>query len=806
MKLSHIKINRFRNIDTFSSDIGDGIVLFKGRNETGKSSLLSAIIFGIFEDPKSTAQRLKEARRWNNETLYSISVQFSANGDSYVLEKDFENETVLLKNKTTDESWKDKNKVNAKLMGIIGFFSKDIFTSTACVFQDELHMIRSGQRDLRSLLEEKVAGKEDLTVDPILRLLEKKVLDLKRGLDRSAPVNPGQIKKATDEISDLKQRRDEIADKVARLHEARQRVHEISDDLEGAQKSLEIKKQALEKSRLYVKEKDKHEKSAMDLGKTMENLEKLIKAEQQIEGLTAQHEVKRENLKDSEINLEKCKAVSKIKTEKEALEKDMRKKREILKKAHQIVSASEELKKSLPELPVVSDKLIRDVTQTESDIKALEKGTGTRAMSLTVNFKTRIPYMIESEDGVISRGDGVAGETVEGTAKKEIKIDLKDVAEVQVTTKDQALEEGIAELREKKKALKGQLERHRCRTVTELAAMKEKRDKIERELEAKGREFKIIIGKDTVESLAAVVSESEKRLNQRKKDLEDLKAFAVSDEKIAERARETQTLQKEVQELEGNIRENQGILKSFNKEKLENEKKDLAREILVAETALEDLKGFESTGEEVIRKEHEVRNLEEKLSNLKIEQKSLEHTLQEDRYGQEDVAELEERIESLDKRVGRLKTRLRAYEIIGEVLIEARQNILNNISREVDTQIGKNFSLITGGKYDQVRLSRADFSLQVFSREKGDWIDPDTAGLSVGARDQLYLAARLALLDSITGGNSIPLILDDPLIHFDSLRRENTRKLLKEVSKKHQILIFSCHDHYDEWADQIINF
>jgi len=26
------------------------------------------------------------------------------------------------------------------------------------------------------------------------------------------------------------------------------------------------------------------------------------------------------------------------------------------------------------------------------------------------------------------------------------------------------------------------------------------------------------------------------------------------------------------------------------------------------------------------------------------------------------------------------------------------------------------------------------------------------------------------------------------------------------VAKKHQVLIFSCHDYYDDWADQVIAF
>jgi uncharacterized protein YhaN len=170
------------------------------------------------------------------------------------------------------------------------------------------------------------------------------------------------------------------------------------------------------------------------------------------------------------------------------------------------------------------------------------------------------------------------------------------------------------------------------------------------------------------------------------------------------------------------------------------------------------------------------------------------------------VAELEERIESLERNAERLRVKLRAYEIIGEVLAEARQNVLRGISGEVDERIGDYFGQITDKKYERVRLSRDDFSLQVFSRDKGDWINPDTEEFSAGARDQLYLAARLALVDVVAGGNPVPLILDDPLVHFDPFRRENTRNLLKEVSKKHQVILLSCHDYYDDWADQIITF
>lgn len=806
MRLIRIDIKRFRNIDSFSNDIDDGIVLFKGPNEAGKSSLLSAILFGLFEDPKSSAHRLEEAREWNRGTLYHISITLRTNGETYVLEKDFENRSTLLRNEKTGESWKDKNKANAKLAEIIGFFSRDIFTSTACVFQDELNAISSGQKELRALLEEKIAGKEESAVEPVLKLLEKKELDLKRGLDRPAFANPGQIRQVIDELGRLKQRRDETSTIVVKLHQARGRIHGVSKELDEGTKSLELKKQALEKSKLYIKAREKFESLDKALEKTVATLEKLSKADQEIKELKAQLEAKQKALKTTEGNLEKYSKAAKVRTDKDTLHKEWQDKKGVLAKVREIITTIDGLKKSLTDIPVIPEKLVRDVRRAQNEIMGLEKAVGQRAIHLKVIFKTKVPYTMETEDGLLSAGEGSAGETVEGTAKKEIHVDLKDIAEIQVATQDRALEDSLGELREKRGFLKNQLAPYKCQSAEEMEAIKARREKIQRGFDAKETELKITLGTETVESLVTQVGQLETRLNELSRAFEEIKEFAISKEELADRELEIQALRTQVQELEGNIRENQGILKSFSKEQLEKENKDLARQMLIVETALDDLKAFEASGEEVLKREDEVKVLERKLSELKVEQQTLEHILQEDRFGQEDVAELEERIESLERKAERLRKKLRAYEVIGEVLVEARQNILQRISSEVDERISVYFGQITDKKYKRVRLSREDFSLQVFSPEKGDWINPDTEELSAGARDQLYLAARLALVHEVTGENSLPLILDDPLVHFDASRRGNTRNLLREVSKKHQVILLSCHDYYDDWADQIINF
>lgn len=67
--------------------------------------------------------------------------------------------------------------------------------------------------------------------------------------------------------------------------------------------------------------------------------------------------------------------------------------------------------------------------------------------------------------------------------------------------------------------------------------------------------------------------------------------------------------------------------------------------------------------------------------------------------------------------------------------------------------------------------------------------------LSTGAKDQVYLAVRLACCDELSSaGEPIPIILDDPLMAADDERfRSGFEYLAGELPKRHQVIILSCH-------------
>jgi hypothetical protein len=76
----------------------------------------------------------------------------------------------------------------------------------------------------------------------------------------------------------------------------------------------------------------------------------------------------------------------------------------------------------------------------------------------------------------------------------------------------------------------------------------------------------------------------------------------------------------------------------------------------------------------------------------------------------------------------------------------------------------------------------------------------DFEELSVGAREQMGVVARLAYADLLQeAGKPTLLILDDALVHTDKDRLGQMKRVLYDAAQRHQILVFSCHPH--AWQD-----
>jgi len=233
------------------------------------------------------------------------------------------------------------------------------------------------------------------------------------------------------------------------------------------------------------------------------------------------------------------------------------------------------------------------------------------------------------------------------------------------------------------------------------------------------------------------------------------------------------------------------------------ERKEASKRRRDAEETLEEpemQKSAEVKPREYEKLKQEIERLEEELEAKRQEQTRQETRRDDAVYTVEEVHQLEERKAAGERELERLKERLIVYKLTHEVMEEAKRQTMSSARDELEPRIADHLSYITQGRYDDVKADD-DLNLRVFSSEKGGWIAAESEELSRGTLDQLYLAARLALLELLYRDARPPLLLDDPFVKFDPSRREQALELCKEVAKTHQVLLFTCHDHYDSAAD-----
>lgn len=104
------------------------------------------------------------------------------------------------------------------------------------------------------------------------------------------------------------------------------------------------------------------------------------------------------------------------------------------------------------------------------------------------------------------------------------------------------------------------------------------------------------------------------------------------------------------------------------------------------------------------------------------------------------------------------------------------------------------FERITSGAYHELRVA-SDLSVSVRVPETRHIEAHPEKMLSKGAIDQIYFALRLAMVHAMNGaGESIPMLLDDPLANYDDVRLRQTMEVLAEAGKENQLLLFTCRE------------
>ncbi|MDR5695237.1 MAG: AAA family ATPase [Armatimonadota bacterium] len=242
-------------------------------------------------------------------------------------------------------------------------------------------------------------------------------------------------------------------------------------------------------------------------------------------------------------------------------------------------------------------------------------------------------------------------------------------------------------------------------------------------------------------------------------------------------------------------------------ETLQEQYQDIQREIFVR---TEYLKNPEVAAKRLLPLE--VQHLEEEVERLRTQVRQLEQRKQRleweiEHYSPalEELKEVEEQLDESKERLQLERNRLRVYEMTYEVLREAHQQVMVPAREVVSSRAGEYLKVLTGGRYHRVRMTEDSLRVEVWVDEAQRWISPKEPEFSRGAIDQVYLATRLALVEVLAQGKSPPLVLDDPFVHFDEERLQAAIDLIRRLSSRYQVLLFTCRGEYSKYADHLIH-
>ena len=139
-----------------------------------------------------------------------------------------------------------------------------------------------------------------------------------------------------------------------------------------------------------------------------------------------------------------------------------------------------------------------------------------------------------------------------------------------------------------------------------------------------------------------------------------------------------------------------------------------------------------------------------------------------------------------------LERQYAAIALAIETLGRADSELQSRFSPQLAQKAADYRDYLTDGRYDELVLAR---DLSAKARSADDPTPRDTAYLSAGTADLLYLSVRLALCElTCPADDPCPLVLDDTLVNFDDARAKRAMALFHEIAQHRQVILFTCHE------------
>lgn len=192
----------------------------------------------------------------------------------------------------------------------------------------------------------------------------------------------------------------------------------------------------------------------------------------------------------------------------------------------------------------------------------------------------------------------------------------------------------------------------------------------------------------------------------------------------------------------------------------------------------------------------------EKLRETEKSIKDVENSISNRFKGFREPWIIEEEIEEVKSAIENGEQAVKIADIALENLNQCFKELQKNFGPKLNKIVGKIYSKLTDGKYEEVKVSD-NYDLLVRDNKENSLVEANY--LSNGAFDQAYFALRMALIEMIFGEDKVPIILDDTFIQYDDERTLRALKILEEYSENKQIILLTCQSREKDYFERVDN-
>ena len=163
------------------------------------------------------------------------------------------------------------------------------------------------------------------------------------------------------------------------------------------------------------------------------------------------------------------------------------------------------------------------------------------------------------------------------------------------------------------------------------------------------------------------------------------------------------------------------------------------------------------------------------------------------------VDQIDGEIEAFESDLDDLESEHDRKLLLAHIIREADRRFRDEHQPDVVRKASEYLKTITGARYDRINVGEGG---SFYVRGAGADTPVEASLLSTGAREQLYLSIRLAVMNHLDEGRErLPLCVDEAFVNWDASRRAKGFELLRQLSEIRQVFVMTCHE---PWADELV--